>query len=185
MVMSFAYRNGLERSWKKHKPPHNPLIPSHVGWNNLATTALIGTSVGPCCPSFQYFGQDVAYEMRSVALCCVLLRSGRLWRALMAETMRVRYAERWTTVQQRGDRRPWSPTSEIARLHAWVVRCPAALLHCCLPAHQPLLWVLLLPSHHGHPVQCPEAKQERGKVCDNTWMHRTQAWKGLGEEAEL
>ena len=82
MVMSFAYRNGLERSWKKHKPPHNPLTPLHVSWNNLATTALIGTSVGPCCPSFQCFGQDVAYEMRSATLCYVLLRSATLWQAL-------------------------------------------------------------------------------------------------------
>ena len=163
--MSFAYRNGLERSWKKHKPPHNPLTPLHVSWNNLATTALIGTSVGPCCPSFQCFGQDVVYEMRSAMLCCVLLRSGRLWRALMAETMRVRYAERWMhpTAQQRGDRRPWSPTSEIARLHAWAVRCPAALLHCCLPAHQPLLWVLLLPSLSWSSRSVPGSKAGTGQ----------------------
>ena len=85
-VVRLSKRAGTIVEGVTHPPLITPLIPS-------LATALIGTSVGPCCPSFQYLGQDGA-----------LLGSGRFWRAL------VRYAERWMhpTAQQRGDRRPWS-----------------------------------------------------------------------------
>ncbi|OCK99476.1 uncharacterized protein K441DRAFT_653015 [Cenococcum geophilum 1.58] len=75
-------------------------------------------------------------------------------------------------------------TSGIARLHAWAIRCPAALLHCCLLVHR---LPITLPSTAslgatGHPVQCPE---EWGKVAATRGCTARKLWKNLGEESEL